>query len=543
MVSIPIIFNNSVPHLLQYSVTNFTTGEKTLFNLTHAQLHPLSRQKKTKKSLELWIEDEGNEWFTKETQDDHMLQAPLTHHQSKPRPESGLERTQHLYNLDIRQIGLIRLERVLDEETMDIRIARTEALVVECPRASFLTTRPSSSNKLLSWVAPGPSEDSHKCVDETEDFGMVVRGLAPLSLSYHRIIDGQRTLMKLEGISPNDFISPLIATETATLSEKLRTSHRKDYLWAESKSIDIPLNVSLTTPGKHIYELDSLQDACGHKYDFNVIRDSGASKRLGSQHEFVDAKSVNVHPRSQVSFLGCGNTEDEPLRLLQGRNVPLKLYVKELNGAAGSPWTVGVSYKPTPGQLGSSEDTAMRAWEKNITFSESVKVIQASQPGTYEITHIQGKFCAGDILVPSTCVVAEQPLPTIDLNFTSITDQCSGDIGLKANFLLTGKPPFKLHYLISQVGRSTQKKVKIIQHSRDEIFIQPDSPGQFEYRFIQLGDQFYDDVKIIDKSIKQIVHPLAQAKFVKDEKNIWSCSGETVQAELELKVSRTCCIS
>lgn len=534
---IPIIFNNSIPHLLQYSVTNFTTGQKTLFNLTHSQLHPSSsKQKKSKFSLEDWIEDEENDWKSS----DDQLQQPLNH-QSNSRDQPALERTQLLYHLDVRQIGLIRLERVLDQETMDIRISRAEALVVDCPRASFTTTDQvsSSHSKLLSWVGSNPVDELHKCVDETEDFGMMVHGLAPLTLNYHRIIDGERTPMRLEGISPSEFVSPLIPTETATLSEKLRISHRNDYNWAESSSIDLPLNISLTTTGKHIYELDSVRDACGHTFDFNSLRESRAIKRFGSGPELLDTKTVYVHPRSQVSFLGCGNTEDEPLRLLKGKSVPLKIHVKEADEAVGSPWTVGVSYKPVidPDSKESLDSNSKKGWEQNITFSDSIKLIQATQPGTYELTSINGKFCSGEILVPSSCIVVEQPIPTIEFNFTSITDQCSGEIGLKANFLLTGKPPFKLHYLVSQSGRSTQKKIKVIQHSRDEILIQPDSPGDFEYKFVQLDDQYYNGIKIPDQSIKQIVHPLAQAKFTrggKDE-NIWSCDGETVEAEIELK--------
>ncbi|KAG0152559.1 hypothetical protein CROQUDRAFT_650003 [Cronartium quercuum f. sp. fusiforme G11] len=550
IASIPIVFNNSIPHLLQYSVTNFITGDKALYNLTHSQLHSLSKIKKPKKSLEDWIEDEENDWQITQTKpstsssSDVNQQFPLTFHQSKNQDQSILERTQQLYNLDIHHIGIIRLERVLDEDTMDIRIARTEALVVECPRASFTGSNPPSHHNLLlpSWAtSDSPEPISHKCVDETENLGITVFGLPPLTLTYHRLLDNnERKLLKLEGISPSEFVTPLATADTTSLTDKLRISPRPEYGWAEAQTIDLPLNISLRTPGKHVYELDTLRDGCGHVYDFGAMRESGGSRRLmieSGQERVIDTKSVYVHPRSQVSFLGCGNTEDEPLRLLRGKSVPLRIHVQESSNAASedSPWTIGIAYKPVPSL--DPVDDERRAWNQNITFSESTKVIQATQPGTYELIGIDGKFCGGDILMPSSCLVLEQPPPTIDLNFSSITDQCSGEIGLKASFLLKGKPPFRLHYTISQLGRSIQTKIKTIQHARDEIVIQPDSPGHFEYNFIKLDDAYYDDIKILDKSIKQVVHPLAQARFLrggKDE-NVWSCDGETVEAEVELK--------
>ncbi|KAA1138326.1 hypothetical protein PGTUg99_030566 [Puccinia graminis f. sp. tritici] len=534
-VSIPILFNNSIPHLLQYSVMNFTTGEKLLKNLTHAQLQPLTKQKKTQKSLEDWLEDEEGEWSLENDNQAQSNQNP------RPRPQQSissgelkLSPTQHLYNLDIHHIGVIRLERVLDKDNMDIRIARTEALVVECPSASFLSDPADSGDKKFSpWPSSTGAKENHKCIGDTENFGLVVKGLAPLSLTYQQTVNGQRKLVKLEGISSGELFTPLTSIDTSTLAEKLSVSHRPEYTWAESHSIEIPLNVSLTTPGRHVYQLDSLKDACGHRFDFDKAREASS---MFARQEYIDSKSVQVHSRGQISFVDCGNTDDEPLRLLQGKSVPLRMSIQQQSDMPDPPWMVGISYQPSK-SANPSESKTSGAWIKELAFNDREKTFWAREAGVYEITSLQGKYCQGNMLVPSTCSVVEQPTPTIDLNFTSITDKCSGEIGLQANFLLTGKPPFKLHYLISQVGRSPQAKVKVIQHSRDEILIQPDSPGQFEYSFIRLDDQYYQGVEIIGKTIKQTVHPLAHARFVrggKDE-NIWSCSGESVEADIELR--------
>lgn len=548
-VSIPILFNNSIPHLLQYSITNFTTREKSLRNLTHTQLKSISKQKKKQKTLEDWLEDEEGDWSSLDT--DNRVQPvqstrPRTQ-QSTTIDELKLSSTQHLYHLDVFHTGVIRLERVLDKENMDVRISRTEALVVECPWASF-SSDPSTSHsaggnadkKFIPWpssLTSNGAKDTHKCLGNTEDFGLVVKGLAPLSLTYQQIINGQRKSIKLDGITSAEFLTPLLSVDASTLSEKLSISHRPEYTWAESNSIEIPLNISLTTPGRHTYQLDSLVDACGHRFDFDQPRESYPSQ-IGFQREYVHSKTVQVHSKSQISFDGCGNIDDEPMRLLKGKSVALRMTIQKQPDLPDPPWTVGLSYQPSK-SLSQPESTlpSSTPWKKELVFHDLEKIFSATEPGIYEITNLQGKYCEGDVLVPSTCLVIEQPTPTIDLNFTSITDKCSGEIGLHANFLLTGKPPFRLHYLISQLGRPPQQKVKVIQHSRDEILIQPDSPGQFEYSFIRLDDQYYQGIEIIGKTIKQTVHPLAHARFLrggKDE-NIWSCSGESVQAEIELK--------
>lgn len=509
---------------------NFTTGQKQYKNLSHPQLRQFSKQKKVKKSLEDWLEDEGSD----DSIEALNIQPQPTHnsqnHQQRsiPSNELKLSATQHLYNIDIYHIGLIRLERVLDKDNMDIRIDRSEALVVECPSASFLPDPPNPTTEKSS------ETENHKCIGDTEDFGLVVKGLAPLSLTYQQIINGRRKLVKLDGITSGHSFTPLISMETSTLAEKLSISHRPEYTWAEANSIEIPFNLSLTTPGRLLYHLESLKDACGHRFDFDKSREA---IKL-SNPSFIDTKTVQVHSNSQISFVGCGNTEDEPLRLLKGKSVSLQIKIQEQNDLPDPPWIAQISYEPFKAISSSSELSGTpSSWRKELLFNNLEKSLTVKEAGIYEIKSLQGKYCQGNILVPSTCSVIEQPTPTIDLNFTSITDKCSGEIGLQANFLLTGKPPFKLHYLISQLGRPPQSKVKVIQHSRDEILIQPDSPGQFEYSFVRLDDQFYQGVEIFGKTIKQTVHPLAHARFVrggKDE-NIWSCSGESVEAELELR--------
>ncbi|KAH9452716.1 hypothetical protein Pst134EB_016671, partial [Puccinia striiformis f. sp. tritici] len=161
---------------------------------------PAHKAEENPKSLEDWLEDEEND---QPLDNDDRAQSNQNL-RSKPQQliTSGklkLSPTQHLYNLNIYHIGVIRLERVLDKDNMDIQIARTEALVVECPSASFLSDPVTSGNKKFTpWLSSSGPKENHECIGNSKNFGLVVKGLAPLSLAYSQIVNGQRKLVKLD---------------------------------------------------------------------------------------------------------------------------------------------------------------------------------------------------------------------------------------------------------------------------------------------------------------------------------------------------------
>lgn len=136
----------------------------------------------------------------------------------------------------------------------------------------------------------------------------------------------------------------------------------------------------------------------------------------------------------------------------------------------------------------------------------------------------------------------EQPLPTVNLTFHPITDDCAGSIGLKTSILLTGSPPFKLHYRITHNNHPPKHASKTIQYSRDEIQFLPDRDGEWEYEFLRVDDAFYEGVEVggagMGRKVRQVVHPLAGAGFRRGgrDERIWSCEGESVKTEVELVV-------
>src|SRR5690606_15714948 len=74
--------------------------------------------------------------------------------------------------LTVKEPGLYQLRRMKDISTLDVRIYRSEALVVNCPKASVKTL----------------SASSDRCVGDLSDFAISVEGLAPLKIKYGRTV-------------------------------------------------------------------------------------------------------------------------------------------------------------------------------------------------------------------------------------------------------------------------------------------------------------------------------------------------------------------
>ena len=124
----------------------------------------------------------------------------------------------------------------------------------------------------------------------------------------------------------------------------------------------------------------------------------------------------------------------------------------------------------------------------------------------------------------------------MELSLDPITDACAGEVGLKAIFSLSGEPPYRIKYSIQHGphGRA-QTYTKTIRLSRDELELKPEQTGDFTYTFHTLEDANYKDI-LIDRTIKQTVHPLAGVKFSNagKEKKVWSCEGDSITVPIEL---------
>ncbi|KAJ1595252.1 hypothetical protein NDA11_006750 [Ustilago hordei] len=328
-VTLPVLFSNAQPDLLQYSITDFASGQSSYFNVSVDNLIPFGPSSADRESDELSaISVAASTPSTKARSrqnvlldDEDALDDPTSllprvsyaervriraqrRAQSLGKRTAGLDTPkskgiqsnpnaqQLLWHLPITQPGRIRLERVLDNSHNDARISTSEALVVQCPSARLIAAA-STAARLMD-----PPQLQHKCPRDRADFAAQVSGVAPLQLEYRRVYEPlsplgstsrhrhssrqEDKLLKISRISPPHHTSPLLLPEAEALlspaerlalaRERTRAASRRndagseDFSWAKSVDVDMPLSsVDLEQPGNYTYVLESVTDACGNK--------------------------------------------------------------------------------------------------------------------------------------------------------------------------------------------------------------------------------------------------------------------------------------
>ncbi|KAG8698543.1 hypothetical protein FRC11_014353 [Ceratobasidium sp. 423] len=167
---VPIVFNNSQPHILQYSISPLgDKGPRTYVNLTWNDLKSISSTRtklmahtQTPVPVRPRIKlSEADEW----DQLDEVEENP-----TKNSDEPALSKTERLAHVRIVQPGVVRIERVLDKTGADFRIRYSEVIVVECPSVAF-----------------EPVEDKYRgnrCTGDKVDMDVRARGVAPVELKW-----------------------------------------------------------------------------------------------------------------------------------------------------------------------------------------------------------------------------------------------------------------------------------------------------------------------------------------------------------------------
>ncbi|KAI0785502.1 hypothetical protein BC629DRAFT_1593962 [Irpex lacteus] len=443
--------------------------------------------------------------------------------------KSSLQRSQTLVHLRINKPGIVRLERVMDTSNVEARLVfPAELSVVPCPSASFSSSSSSSalsSEHSVRCAAPGLTSGS----GEELELNIDVYGVPPLSLRWHKDVNGRREPFMVEGIEGGD-------AHSAGSNRRLGavTSSRRP------EQLSVPLTVSLDALGRHSYVLESVTDALG-----NTVQVQGGNDEKGKGKT---TRSVDVLKRPSVSFRHCG--PGNPAALLIGSDTGLTIDARSAD-SLDCPLDVQVKYTPPSNdELLVSGSKKLKAWVKTLHTQENKTEVgfRANAPGEYAITKVQGRYCEGDVESPDVCRVVERPVPTAEIEWKKI-HECSGDTGVSASLVLHGTPPFHVYYT-SQKDKSSppREDVKVFPSSRGEFTIQPERSGHYIFRFTQLSDANYKKVPLDGPSIDQVVHPPASADFAHNvnvgrpgmggrggRKKISTCEGNKVDVEVDLK--------
>ena len=107
-----------------------------------------------------------------------------------------LEKTQSIYHLKITKPGIVRLERITDKYTSHLtRIFPGEVAVALCPQAEF------APDSLVKGTAL-------RCIGSKEELSIKMSGVPPMSLNWHRSINGRKEYFSIERIEGEPDVSP-----------------------------------------------------------------------------------------------------------------------------------------------------------------------------------------------------------------------------------------------------------------------------------------------------------------------------------------------
>lgn len=566
-IKIPILFNNTDPHVLQYSVTSFADPtEQTLHNVTipkgglvnldagaGAIADAAGEQDESAWGDEMEAEVVGAGALVKRRGDRSMGADQDSRLLKDARIKSRRMDRQKVYQLHVKQTGRIRLERVMDKSGMDARIARGEVMITECPTTNFVTSAGQAS-KASSLVKRGSGnaaseEVRDQCPGDQTELLVSVRGTAPLQVTYQRHWTPASANSKarpesqsftINHISNPKIVSPLAGAEGSSTADMLAVvldrrrapstaPASKDFTWAVPQEEVVPISLDLAQPGSYSYDLLSVKDACGNAVEVNPPR---------GKHTGQIKRRFEVHQRAHASIIGCST--GQPLKLL--RNGPSKqISFKAIRLEADAKWTASVRYEPES----DSSDGPESGWTRNVTFSkEGTAHVEADGPGQYTLETVDGTFCSGEVGSPWSCPVIEVPPPSAEITFEPIEDICAGSVGVTAMAVLSGSPPFKLLYQTKRSGHAPTQHERVSQKTREEIEFRPATEGAVEYRFTGLADANYQQAIALDGPVfEQVVHPLARASFTgsgprQDKRQsivMRSCEGSQAHADIDFE--------
>ncbi|KAK6352699.1 hypothetical protein TWF730_009510 [Orbilia blumenaviensis] len=423
---------------------------------------------------------------------------------SKP----GDPKIHHIY-YPIKNPGLYRLERVVDVTQLVVRIRKAELLVAACPSASFTGGQPNA-----------PSSD--RCKGELSDLTLEVVGLPPLQVRYGRSINKDEKDVTIQSISPVGYSSPLLRLGDSPPKSLLD----RDLSWAKPQKISIPLNESLASQGEWSYVVEEVVDGVGNVVKYNA---------RGTVPQFQLQRSFRVHERPLVKYRGC--SPQNPLMVARGKRGALPIEISRDMDSA--PYEVHYSFNPhvaSQGEANAEQSTELRS----ASLKTSGQLVTVSAPGLYTLKSISSRFCAGEVLEPSTCLFLTPPDPSLSISFDEIVDRCAGSsIGLTVDMDLTGSPPFTVYYRTLKDKHDVTVNTIEVTGTRHQLRLTPSAAGHYTYEFYAINDQVYDGVSLDFKklSVNQRIIPMAGARFSPPSASRRCCIGEAATFSVDMQGS------
>ncbi|KAL8837370.1 MAG: hypothetical protein Q9170_002541 [Blastenia crenularia] len=418
----------------------------------------------------------------------------------------------------VKQTGLYRLQRVVDESQLEVQRRLSDTLVVHCPSAHVS-------------VVP-----ETKCVGDLSNFYLQVDATPPIHIKYSKLVNTEESGHAVLTIPPRSPISPLARQKTSGALISKDSVVDADVSWARSQSTRISVNESLGTSGSWQYLIDEVQDGCGNIMDYASHRLVNQRRRHGSI-ELPLEQRFSVHRRPKAALRSCDS--QHALQVPKGKPVKLPLQVTSTGTDSADQCAHQLSYRFTPAlDLLPNQEHAGDATLAEFKFEPHAIDYEIREPGLYTLQSIESAFCVGEILEPSSCLLSNPPEPELSLATQNIPDRCAGNsIGLLVDLDWTGTPPFRLSYIIRRRGGPVTPKVLDSDLLHTQLELRPMHSGYYTYEFLDISDAVYREPRSLRSQnliLEQDVKPPASARFLDAYPTRKTCIGVPVALGVQL---------
>lgn len=412
----------------------------------------------------------------------------------------------------VKQTGLYRLQRVVDDSKLDVQRRLSDTLVVRCPSAYIR-------------VVP-----ENRCVGDLSDFYLQVDATPPIHIKYSKLVNNEESGHATLSIPPKNHVSPLVRQRTSGALVSMTSGAGADVSWARSQSTQISVNESLGVSGHWQYSIDEIQDGCGNVVNYGKRRPTNSHWRHGLT-ELPLGQKFSVHERPRAALRGCDS--QHALQVPKGKSVRLPLQISATGLEKVTQGSHQISYRFTPSaKILSNQEHAEDAVVANFVSESHGSDYEIQEPGLYTLQSVESAFCAGEILEPSSCLLSNPPEPSISIETQNIPDRCAGNsIGLLVDLDLTGTPPFRLSYNIHRRGGPVTPKIAESDLLHTQLELRPTHSGHYTYEFLDISDAVYREPRSLRNQnlvLKQDVKPPASARFLDAYPSRKTCIGEPV---------------
>ncbi|KAI4206927.1 MAG: hypothetical protein LQ346_000869 [Caloplaca aetnensis] len=420
--------------------------------------------------------------------------------------------TPRLLMYPVKQTGLYRLQKVVDDSKLEVQRRLSDTLVVRCPSAHMK-------------VVP-----ETKCIGDLSDFNLQVDATPPIQIKYSKRVNNEDSGHAVLSIPPKNPVSPLMRQRTSGALVGLSSAAHADVSWARSQSIKLSVNESLGVSGQWQYSIDEIVDGCGNVVNYAKRRPSNLHGRQGLI-ELPLEQRFSVYERPKAALRGCDS--QHALQVPKGKSIRLPLEISSTGSENVAHGNYRVSYLFTSSaKILSNQEHAEDSALADFRSGSHISDYEISQPGLYTLHSIESAFCPGEIMEPSSCLLSNPPEPNVSIETQNIPDRCAGNsIGLLVDLDLTGTPPFRLSYNIRRRGGPVTPRVAESNLLHTQLELRPTHSGHYTYEFLDISDSVYREPRSLRNQnlvLEQDVKPPASARFLDAYPSRKTCIGEPV---------------